>query len=159
MKTKLQTLLYTAVAIAIATPLVYAASVHFKGGNPKFTDNGSTLTSCFSLSGLGNRDVTITVTAKGTISTTCTNAGGNAAPGQNKTPFSDVVQKTIPATEIKNGNVSVCLTTQAPPTPTAEEAGCPNNNWTTSISSVDFTAATVTVVQGGKTVLTQTFQP
>jgi hypothetical protein len=37
------------------------------------------------------------------------------------------------------------------------EAGCPNNNFTTSINSVDFSNATVTVMQGGQVVLQRSF--
>ncbi|MCA1657894.1 MAG: hypothetical protein LC627_01190, partial [Verrucomicrobiaceae bacterium] len=103
------------------------------------------------------KDVTITIVAKGTISTICTNRGGNVAPGQNKTPFSAVETKTVPSTQIKNGNLSVCLTTDPPSTPSAEEAGCPNGNWTTSISGIDFSSAQITVEQGGKVVLSRTF--
>ena len=147
-----------AVTLAIvAIPLAYAANVHFKGGNPRFTDLGTTLRTCFSLAGLGNQDVTIIVSATGLISTTCTNPGGNVAPGQNKTPFRETTQVTIPSTQIKNGNVSVCLTTNTPPTPSATEAGCPNPNWSTRINSVDFSTATVTVMQGGRVVLERTF--
>lgn len=148
----------TVIAALIAVPLAYAASVHFKGGKPVFTDQGTTLRTCFSLAGLGNQDVTITVEAKGFATTTCTNKGGNAAPGQNKTPVSPTAQISIPSTQIKNGNLSVCLNTTPPPAPSATEAGCPNANWTTTLNDVQFTTAKVTVVQGGKVVLTQTFQ-
>src|SRR5215212_4802685 len=71
---------------AVAVPLIYAASVHFKGGSPTFSDQGTTLKTCFSLAGLGNGDVTIIVTTTGSATTLCTNQGGNTAPGQNKTP-------------------------------------------------------------------------
>src|SRR4051812_23923968 len=143
----------SALAITLAVliaPLAYAASVHFKGGNPRFTDQGTTLNTCFSLAGLGNQDVTITVEATGFENTTCTNPGGNTAPGQNKTPVHPTAQVTIPSTQIKNGNVSVCLATKTPPNPTAAEAGCPNGNWSASLNDVEFTSAKVTVVQGGK---------
>ena len=156
MKIRSKSLVTAAIAL-VAIPLVYAANVHFKGGNPRFTDLGTTLRTCFSLAGLGNQDVTIIVSATGMISTTCTNPGGNVAPGQNRTPFRETTQVTIPSTQVKNGNVSVCLTTQTPPTPSAVEAGCPNPNWSTRINSVDFETATVTVVQGGQTVLQRTF--
>ena len=154
---KLKPSVIIAALVLIGAPLVYAASVHFKGGNPTFTDQGLTLNTCFKLAGLGNQDVTITVETTGFANTTCTNPGGNVAPGQNKTPVSPTAQVTIPSTQIKNGNVSVCLATAQPPTPTAAEAGCPNGNWTASLNDVEFTSAKVTVVQGGKVVLTKSF--
>jgi hypothetical protein len=149
--------LLIALAVLASIPLLYAASVHFKGGNPTFADQGITLNSCFSLAGLGNGDVTITIKTTGFATTICTNQGGTAAPGQNKTPVSPSGQVTIPSTQIKNGNLSVCLATQPPPAPTAVEAGCPNNNWSTSLQDVQFSTAEVIVVQGGKTVLDQKF--
>jgi hypothetical protein len=102
--------------------------------------------------------VTITVTTTGTATTLCTNQGGNTAPGQNKTPVKPSGQVTIPSTEIKNGNLTACVTTAPPPAPTATEAGCPNSNWSTSLTDVQFAIATVTVTQGGQTVLQQTFK-
>jgi hypothetical protein len=158
MHKKMKSVLVTLFVGAIAVPVIYAASVHFKGGNPTFSDQGTTLKTCFSLASLGNGDVTITVTTTGSATTLCTNQGGNTAPGQNKTPVKPSGQTTIPSTEIKNGNLSACVTTTPPPAPTASQAGCPNSNWSTSLTDVEFTTATVTVVQGGKTVLQQTFK-
>jgi len=158
MHKKTKSIFWALVVGAIAVPLVYAASVHFKGGNPTFSDEGTTLKTCFSLAGLGNGDVTITVTTTGSATTLCTNQGGNTAPGQNKTPVKPSGQTTIPSTEIKNGTLSTCVTTAAPPTPTAVQAGCPNSNWSTSLTDVQFATATVTIVQGGKTVLQQSFK-
>lgn len=155
----MKTAVVTAVIGLIAAPLVYAASVHFKKPSPTFTDQGTTLKTCFSLAGLGNEDVTITVKTNGLATTLCTNQGGNAAPGQNKTPVSPSAQQTFPATEIKNGNLSACLTTTPPPAPTATEAGCPNSNWSASITDVQFTSAEIIVQQGGAIVLDQTFTP
>ena len=154
---KKRNIILTVAAVLVAIPLAYAASVHFKGGNPTFVDQGTTLNTCFSLAGLGNGDVIITVKTTGFATTTCTNQGGNAAPGQNKTPVSPSGQKTVPSTQIKNGNLSVCLATTAPPAPTAVEAGCPNNNWSTSLQDVQFSTAEVIVQQGGKVVLDRTF--
>jgi hypothetical protein len=158
MHKKVKSILLILLAGAITAPLIYAASVHFKGGSPTFSDQGTTLKTCFSLAGLGNGDVTITVTTTGTATTLCTNQGGNTAPGQNKTPVKPSGQATIPSTEIKNGNLTACVTTEPPPAPTAVEAGCPNSNWSTSLTDVQFATATITVTQGGKTVLQQTFK-
>ena len=65
-------LMLFAVTAAVAT----AASVHFKGGNPTFTDNGLTLTATGALAGLGNGNVQVKLLASGTPSATCTNRGG-----------------------------------------------------------------------------------
>ena len=55
----------------IGVPLVYAANVHFKKA-PTFSDQGTTLRTCFSLAGLGMEDVTITVKTTGSATTICT---------------------------------------------------------------------------------------
>jgi len=158
MHKKVKSILLALFVGAIAAPLIYAASVHFKGGSPTFSDQGTTLKTCFSLAGLGNGDVTITVNTTGSATTLCTNQGGNTAPGQNKTPVKPSGSVTIPSTEIKNGNLTACVTTQPPPAPTAVEAGCPNSNWSTSLTDVQFATATITVEQGGRVVLQHSFK-
>jgi len=151
--------LVIAAVVALVATVAYASSVHFKGGNPTFTDQGTTLKTCLCLAGLGNADVTITVKTSGTATTLCTNQGGNTAPGQNKTPVSPSASQTFPASQIKNGNLCACLTTAPPPNPTAAEAGCPNSNWSAAITDVQFANAEIIVVQGSNVVLDKSFNP
>ncbi|MDQ3963181.1 MAG: hypothetical protein M3277_04600 [Actinomycetota bacterium] len=152
-------MLVTAVsAVALLAPTTaLAANVHFVSG-PTFTDNGTTLTTTGKLAGIGNQDLTITVSVTGIATKiTCTNPGGNQAPGQNKPGVTASGTQTITRDEIKNGTVRINVTTLEPAQLTPKQAGCPNNRWTAEIDDVDFTSARITVVQAGETVFNKTF--
>lgn len=156
MKKFLITLTATVLTLAIGIVVVRAANVHFKK-TPTATDNGTTETVCATLTGLGNGDLTITLIGTGTRTTSCLNPAGNFAPGN---PGEIVVSgvTTVPSTQIKNGNVSFCVTTDDPACETAKSCGCPNNNWTATITDVEFNSLTLVVEQGGKVVLRETIE-
>jgi hypothetical protein len=145
-------------ALLLCATSAYASSVHLKGGahaTPSFTDNGLSLNSTGALSGLGNGDVLITLTARANVTSTCTNQGQNQAPGQNPAPITVSGSQAIPASEVKNGTVSFNVNTAAPSPTIAGAPDCPNPNWTEAINDLAFTSAVITVQQPvGTTVLT-----
>jgi hypothetical protein len=156
-----------AVVLALGTTATaaLAASPHFKhGGEPVCTVSGGTnskSTTCSaSLSGLGNETLVIRVTVSGFAKYQCRNQGGNIAPGQNKVLVGPVTAPTtIPADQIKNGNVSFTTNPAvltAPSTVSAVEAGCPNNNWTGVNPTLTVTNIRMTITQGGVLLFTCT---
>ena len=90
--------------IFLASAIGVASNVHLKGGanaEPAFTDLGLALQAAGSLAGLGNGDVLVTLSATADVTATCTNQGGNAAPGQNSAPITVSGSLAIPEDEIR----------------------------------------------------------
>jgi hypothetical protein len=146
----LRLLLLTCALIVLTASPAAASSVHLKGGanaEPAFFDGGLFLSASGALSGLGNGDVLITLEATADVTSTCTNQGGNAAPGQNPAPLTVTGSEAIPEDEIKNGTTPFAVET-VPPDPVIPGApDCSNDNWTETIDDLAFTSATLTVEQ------------
>lgn len=141
--------------LSVSTTL--AASVHLKGGKnakPAFYDGGLWLSASGALAGLGYEDVVVSITAMADVTSTCTNNGGNAAPGQNPAPLTVTGSVSIPKDELKNGNTPFSVTTIAPDPIIPGAPDCPNPNWVETIDDLAFTHATIRVYQGGALVLT-----
>ncbi len=138
------------VILSLTIPAAMAANVHLKGGKkakPAFYDGGLTLNASGELAGLGNEDVMVTLVATADVTATCTNQGGNQAPGQNPAPITVSGSQAIPKEEIKNGNTPFSVTTEEPETPIPGAPDCPNPNWSEDITDLSFTSATITVEQ------------
>lgn len=145
-------LLSGVLAVALTATAAQAVSPHLKGRRPvSVTDGGLTLSATVSYAGLGNFDTFQELTATGNATSTCTNSGGNQAPGQNPAPTTTSGGTAIPKEDIKNGNVTISTTTGAPVTPIPGAPGCPNPNWTEDITDIAFTSATIKLSQNQDT--------
>jgi hypothetical protein len=147
--------LFVGLFVAVTAASVFAANVHFKGGQPTCTADGLTITYTGQLAGLGNEDVKVDISGSATFETTCQNRGGTEAPGRNPAIAQFSGSVSIPANEIKNGTTPfLAEATITEPTPTAAEAGCPNGNWTVNVGeATGFSSVTLTVEQPAGTVV------
>jgi hypothetical protein len=146
-------------AVALMAGTAFAALTFHSG--PTVTFSGSSATATFNVSGLGNDPATAQLFVNGTALYTCTNRGGNAAPGQNPQPATGASPVVDLSSSDKNGrdSVSVTATLTAPLHIPAKTAGCPGNNWTATLSSLTVTSATLVISQNGQTIYSQTFTP
>ena len=142
-------------SLLLLASVASAANIHFKSkSGPSFTDNGLTLSVGGTLTGLGNGDVLISLSATGNPTATCTNPSGKNRPaGRNPASVTLTGSQSFPASEIKNGNLTFSgVTTNPPQSPIPGAPQCPGSSWTETITDVAFTSATVTVQQGATNV-------
>jgi hypothetical protein len=148
-------LVLVALIMGVSVTAVFAASPHYKRGSPQCSAGGTTGTCSGSIAGLGNEDIRITVSVTGTAQPFCAAPGNpdNVVPGQNPVDFMASASVTVPASEIKNGNLSFSLSAIAVvPTPTADEV-CSNKNWNVTISEASITTLTLMIEQPPGTVI------
>jgi hypothetical protein len=127
---------------AFAAVPVLAQSGHFVG-TPTCRDIGTQVQCSGKVAGLGGTTFTINVSATGTASVTCTNPGGNVAPGQSFT--TTATGTSGPLATPRNGQFQFRnLTTN---TPAAPPGSCPNPMWTATVTDVTFTDATLTLLE------------
>jgi hypothetical protein len=129
---------------AFAAVPVLAQSGHFVG-TPTCKDIGTQVQCSGKVAGLGGTTFQLDVAATGTASVTCTNPGGNVAPGQSFTTTTTGTSGPQPTP--RNGSVNFrTLTTNAPAAPAGS---CPNSMWTGTVTDVTFTTATISLRENG----------
>jgi hypothetical protein len=132
------------VAALTVVGVAAAQSGHFLN-NTSCTE-GTTSVSCnYSVAGLGSTTFEVRIAAQGVATVTCTNPGGNIAPGQDTSITA--TGTTGPQPTPRNGRVNGSISTNpitVPNTPT-----CPNASWTATVTSVNFSSVTLTLLEGG----------
>jgi hypothetical protein len=143
-RTVLRLLLAAVAALTLLTTFAsasFAQAGHFVG-EPTCRDIGTQTQCTGKVAGLGGTTFTITVTAQGTATVTCTNPAGNVAPGQTFT-FT-AFGSSGPFATPRNGQARFTVTTDQP---TAPPGSCPNPMWTATVTDVAFTTATLTLLE------------
>jgi len=159
MRRKLTAILSALVIISLSATTAFAGRITFTSMTIGSSTSGAftiaasatsteTVTAEGTGVGLGNTNVEVILTATAEGTATCTNKGGNQAPGRNLVQVTTV---SLPASvEVDdNGNFTFDLLTQAsppPPMPSPRLAGCPNANWSVAFVTVTFTSATIKVI-------------
>jgi hypothetical protein len=100
----------------------------------------------------------------GTATYTCSNKGGNEAPGQNPVPAQPGSVSTADlgnADHNGRGTISnLSASVVAPPTPTAQEVGCGgtgSTKWKVTLDTLTATAAHLVITQGGSTIFCRNY--
>jgi hypothetical protein len=146
MKRRILLLVVAALASLTVVGVALAQSGHFLNRTVNCTDNGTTLQCTGKVTGLGGTTFEIVVSAPGsTAIVTCTNPGGNVAPGQNTTIDVAGSSGEIPTTQ--NGNYTFNVSTITPTVPNTPT--CPNASWTATVTDVIFNNITITLLEDG----------
>jgi hypothetical protein len=144
-KRKFFSVLFALLAAILITSTVFAGHISLS----RVSFSIGSLKASGTLTGVGKQDVIVQLEASGTPLITCTNQGGNQAPGQNPPKVSasgnQVLSGNKPHT--KNGKIEFTdVETENPTDLDPIVFGCPNENWTASIDFVFWENAKITVL-------------
>src|SRR5215203_5489135 len=119
---------------------------HYVGPAPDITISGNTATvsSGAKVAGIGSDPVTFILTVSGFVTTTCTNPGGNIAPGQNSSFTLSGTPVTVTPDQTGTLTVPSGISASGPEVGdplTQQQAGCPNPKWEGSVTSSTITSA------------------
>lgn len=132
------------IAVIVGGVALAAQSGHFNDRTVTCRDVGTQVQCSGKVAGLGGTTFEINVEAQGTATVTCTNPGGNVAPGQNTAVT--VAGTTTPLPTPRNGNFTFGITSDDP-NPLPATPTCPNDQWTPTITNVSFTTATLSLFE------------
>jgi len=144
MKRKIISLISALFAAILLTSTVFAGAIKLSGVSFRL----GSLIAEGTLSGLGNQDVRVVLEASGFPKVTCTNRGGNQAPGQNPPKVSASGEQPLFGFDLtrKNGKSPFGVETNDPPLVDPIVYGCPSANWTATIDFIFWTEATITIL-------------
>jgi hypothetical protein len=157
-------LIVAALLAVVAMPSTALAAVNVKSyPTASFSGASVTLTGG-NFSGLGNVPAVATLTVNGSATYTCTNQGGNAAPGQNPVPAQTGTENLDLGNADHNGRGTItdltASVTPPDPVPSAQQVGCGgggSNNWTVTLNTLTATSAHLVIKQGGSTIFCRNY--
>lgn len=151
------------IAVFAAASSTALAAVTVKSSPTASFSGASVTVSGGNFSGLGSTPAFATVTSSGQATYTCTNKGGNAAPGQNPVQAQGGSSGPVQLTSDHNGRSTIppaTATVTAPPTPTAQQVGCGgggSTSWKVTLNTLTATGAHLEVTQGGSLIFCRNY--
>ena len=129
-------------ALFFAGGVTRASSPHFVG-NVTATLVGNDVQVCWKEAGLGdNQNISYEASAFVTATFHCVNGGGNCPNAANKVTISGPVTATGTFASGKNGQITACLTLEAPAPPDPGDFSCPGGQ-TLTLSEISFSNITI----------------
>ena len=139
---QLRIVLVIVAAMFCAGGVTRAANPHFVG-DVTATLVGTNVQVCWKEAGLdNNQGITFEARAIGTATYHCVNGGGQCPDAANKVTVTGPVIATGTFSSDKNGNITACLTLNAPDPPDPGEFSCPPGQ---TLTLTDFSISSITI--------------